>query len=78
MEIYRTQAKNEGKKEQIVERIATGRLEKYYQEVCLLDQTFIKDPGKTIKDVLGDLSKTTGKTATVRRFIRFHLGEEVK
>jgi elongation factor Ts len=78
MEIYRTQAKNEGKKEQIVEKIATGRLEKYYQEVCLLDQTFIKDPGKTIKDVLGDLSKTTGKTTTVRRFIRFHLGEEAK
>ena len=78
MEIYRTQAKNEGKKEQIVEKIATGRLEKYYQEVCLLDQTFIKDPGKTIKDVLADLSKTTGKATTVRRFIRFHLGEETK
>jgi elongation factor Ts len=78
MEIYRTQAKNEGKKEQIVEKIATGRLEKYYQEVCLLDQTFIKDPGKTIKDVLADLSKTTGKATTVRRFIRFHLGEEAK
>jgi elongation factor Ts len=78
MEIYRTQAKNEGKKDQIVERIATGRLEKYYQEVCLLDQTFIKDPGKTIKDVLADLSKTTGKATTVRRFIRFHLGEEAK
>ncbi len=78
LDIYRTQAKNEGKKDQIVERIASGRLEKYYQEVCLLDQTFIKDPGKTIKDVLADLSKSSGKTVTVRRFVRFHLGEEVK
>jgi elongation factor Ts len=78
LDIYRTQAKNEGKKDQIVERIASGRLEKYYQEVCLLDQTFIKDPGKTIKDVMADLSKATGKTATVRKFVRFHLGEEVK
>ena len=78
LDIYRTQAKNEGKKDQIVERIASGRLEKYYQEVCLLDQTFIKDPGKTIKDVLADLSKTSGKAVTVRRFVRFHLGEEVK
>ena len=78
LDIYRTQAKNEGKKDPIVERIASGRLEKYYQEVCLLDQTFIKDPGKTIKDVLADLSKASGKTVSIRRFVRFHLGEEVK
>ena len=78
LEIYRIQAKNEGKKDPIVERIATGRLEKYYQEVCLLDQTFIKDPGKTVKDVLADQSKASGKATTVRRFVRFHLGEEVK
>lgn len=78
MEIYRTQAKNEGKKDQIVERIATGRLEKFYQEVCLLDQTFIKDPGKTIKDVIADLSKASGTAVTIRRFVRFHLGEEAK
>jgi elongation factor Ts len=78
LDIYRTQAKNEGKNDQIVERIASGRLEKYYQEVCLLDQTFIKDPGKTIKDVMADLSKASGKNAAVRRFVRFHLGEEVK
>jgi elongation factor Ts len=78
LDIYRTQAKNEGKKDPIVERIASGRLEKFYQEVCLLDQTFIKDPGKTIKDVMADLSKATGKTAAIRKFVRFHLGEEVK
>jgi elongation factor Ts len=78
LDIYRTQAKNEGKNDQIVERIASGRLEKYYQEVCLLDQTFIKDPGKTIKDVMADLSRASGKNAAIRRFVRFHLGEEVK
>jgi elongation factor Ts len=78
LEIYRTQAKNEGKKEQIIERIATGKLEKFYQEVCLLEQTFIKDQGKTVKDVLAEAGKAAGTTPTVRRFLRFHLGEETK
>jgi elongation factor Ts len=78
LEIYRTQAVNEGKKEPVIERIASGRLEKFYQEVCLLDQTFIKDPGKTIKDVLQDAGKASGKQVTIRRFVRFHLGEEGK
>jgi len=78
LEIYRTQAKNEGKKEQVIERIASGRLEKFYQEVCLLDQTFIKDPGKTIKDVLHDAGKASGRQVSIRRFVRFHLGEEEK
>jgi len=78
LEIYRTQAKNEGKKEQVIERIASGRLEKFYQEVSLMDQTFIKDPGKTIKDVLLDAGKASGKQISIRRFVRFHLGEEGK
>lgn len=69
MEIYRTQARNEGKPEQVVERIATGKLEKFFQEVCLLEQTFIKDPVKTIKEILGS-------NFTIRRFQRFHLGED--
>lgn len=74
LEIYRTQAKNEGKPAPIVEKIAVGRLEKFYQEVCLLEQIFIKDGGKTIKDYLAD----AGKGVTVKRFHRFHLGEEVQ
>lgn len=78
LEIYRTQAKNEGKKEQIIDRIAMGKLEKFYQEVCLLEQIFIKDQGKTIKDVLAEAGKASGTTPTVRRFLRFHLGEEQK
>ena len=74
LDIYRTQAKNEGKPEQIVDKIATGRLEKYYQEVVLMEQTFIKDSGKTIKDYLAN----AGQPVTVKRFLRFHLGEEIK
>lgn len=74
LDIYRTQAKNEGKPDQIVDKIAIGRLEKYYQEVVLLEQTFIKDSGKTIKDFLAN----AGQPVTIKRFLRFHLGEEIK
>jgi elongation factor Ts len=73
LEIYRTQAVNEGKPPQIQEKIALGRLEKFYQEVCLLEQIFIKDGGKTIREYLTE----SGADATVTRFYRFHLGEEV-
>ena len=75
LEIYRTQAKNEKKPEQVVEKVATGRLEKFYQEVCLLEQTFIKDSGRTIKDLILELTAKTGEKITIRRFRRFHLGE---
>ncbi|MBW7888562.1 MAG: elongation factor Ts [Bacteroidetes bacterium] len=67
LEIYKTQAKNEGKPEAIADKIATGRLEKFYQETVLLEQSFIKDAGKTIKDVLGGIS--------VKQFQRFQIGE---
>ena len=76
LEIYRTQSKNEGKPDHIVDRIANGRLEKYFQEVVLLEQSFIKDPGKTIKDVLNDAIAKLGEKITIRRFHRFHLGED--
>lgn len=74
MEIYRAQTKAEGKPDHIIDRIAQGRLEKFYQEVCLLEQTFIKDSGKTVKDYLAE----AGSQVAVRRFRRFHLGEEIK
>jgi elongation factor Ts len=74
MDIYRTQAKNEGKPTHIQEKIAQGRLEKFYQEVVLIEQTFIKDPGKTIKDILRESNPV--QPVVVRRFQRFHLGEE--
>ncbi len=75
LEIYRTQARNEKKPEQVVGRIADGKLEKYYQEFCLVEQTFIKDSGRTIKDLILELTAKTGEKVTVRRFRRFHLGE---
>jgi elongation factor Ts len=75
LDIYRTQAKNEKKPDQIIEKIATGKLEKYFQDVCLLEQTFIKDSGKTIKDLILDITAKTGEKITIRRFKRFHLGE---
>lgn len=78
MDIYRTQAVNEGKPAQIAERIASGRLEKYYQEMVLLEQTFIKDSGKTIKDLLLEAGKASGREVTIRRFQRYHLGEDTK
>jgi len=68
MDIYRTQARNEGKPEQVIERVAAERFEKFLQEVCLLEQTFIKDSGKTVKELLGN-------AMSVRRYHRFHLGE---
>lgn len=69
-EILREQAKNEGKPPQVIERIVSGRLEKFYQEVVLLDQPFFKDSDKTIADLL----KEAG-AVEVKRFVRFQLGE---
>jgi len=66
-EIYLNQAKEEGKPAQIAEKIVEGRIRKYYQEVCLREQVFIKDDKKTIKDILG-------KNAAVARFFRFAVG----
>lgn len=75
MEIYRTQARNEKKPNQVIEKIAEARLEKYYQEYCLLEQMYIKDSGKTIKDLLLEMMAKTGEKITISRFKRFHLGE---
>lgn len=76
IEIYKIQAVNEGKPENIAEKIATGRLDKYYQEVCLLEQSFIKDSGKTIQILLDEAIGRTGEKISVRRFLRYHLGED--
>lgn len=78
LDIYKTQASNEGKPAHIVDKIALGRLDKYYQEVVLLEQTFIKDSGKTIKDFLAEVGKAAGRQIGIKRFQRFHLGEELK
>ena len=70
----REQAISEGKNEQIADKIADGRLEKYYQEVVLTEQAFIKDPQRMIKDLIMDMTAKTGENVSIRRFQRFELG----
>ena len=74
--IFREQALAEGKPENVVDRIVDGKVEKYCQEVCLLEQPYVKDPDKTVKDLLMDLVAQCGENITIRRFSRFVLGEE--
>ncbi len=74
-EIYRTQAKNENKPEKIIERIVEGKLEKYYQEVCLLEQPFIKDENKIVQERIKETADKLKENLTVFRFTRFRLGE---
>lgn len=77
-EILRAQALNEGKPEKIVEKMVEGRIEKYYKEVCLLEQPFVKDPDKTIKDLVTANIAKIGENITIRRFARFQLGEGIE
>lgn len=74
LDIYRTQARNEGKPDHIVERFAEGKLEKFYQEVVLLEQAYIRDPSKNVKELLTEVIAKTGENITIRRFVRFQLG----
>lgn len=74
-EILRAQALNEGKPEKVVERIVEGRLEKFYSENCLLEQPFIKDPDKKVRDLLTEKIARIGENIVIRRFVRFQLGE---
>jgi elongation factor Ts len=75
MEIYKEQAKNQGKPENILEKIATGKLEKFYSEICLLEQPFVKDPDKTINTLLTETIAKLGENITINRFSRFKVGE---
>lgn len=74
MEIYRQQARNEGKPESIIDRIAEGKLNKYYSDVCLIDQPFVKEPKMTVQDFLNAQAKETGAKVVPVKFIRFALG----
>lgn len=75
MNIYKSQAMNQNKPEAIAEKMAQGKLEKFYQEVCLMEQSFVKDPNKTIKDLTKELIAKVGENIIIRRFVRFQLGE---
>ena len=74
--IYLEQAKNEGKPEHIAEKIVAGRLEKFYQENCLMEQVFVKNPDQTIGELVSEITAKIGEKITVRRFERFVLGED--
>lgn len=74
-EVLRGQALNEGKPANIVEKMIVGRLEKYYKEVCLMEQPFIKDPDKTITQLINEKIAKIGENISVRRFTRYQLGE---
>jgi elongation factor Ts len=76
--IYRNQALESGKPEKIIDKIAEGKLEKFYQEVCLIEQTFIKNPDITVKDLLEELLVKTGEKIVINRFVRFQLGETLQ
>jgi elongation factor Ts len=74
-EIYRQQALEQGKPERVVDKIVEGKIDKFYSEVCLLEQSFIKDPDKKVLDVVNDAIARLGENIQVRRFARFSLGE---
>lgn len=76
--LYYKQAIEQGKKEDIANRIATGRLEKFYSENCLIEQVFVKDSKKTIKDVLKQISDDAGDTVDIVKFYRYSLGEDLE
>lgn len=76
-EIYITQAKNSGKPEKVWDKIVTGRMEKFFSEVCLMEQTYIKDDKLTITDVINELIAKLGENISIKRFIRYQLGEEL-
>ena len=73
--ILRAQALNEGKPEKIIDKMVEGRIKKYYQDFCLLDQAFVKDSSKTIQQYLNETISAIGEKITIRRFVRFVMGE---
>ncbi|MEN1759417.1 translation elongation factor Ts [Anoxynatronum sibiricum] len=77
-DILRKQALNEGKPEKIVDKMVEGRIEKYYKEVCLLEQDFVKDPDMTIQQLLTEKVAKIGEHLSIRRFARFEVGEGIE
>lgn len=74
-EIYRAKAKETGKPDNIIEKIVEGQISKFYGEICLLEQPFVKDPDKTIQAYLNETIASIGENMSIRRFARFVLGE---
>lgn len=76
--IYHRQALESGKPEKVVEKIVEGKMERFYSEVCLLEQAFIKDPDHKVADIVNDVVARLKEKIEVRRFARYHLGEGVQ
>jgi len=74
-DIYTEQAKKSKKPDKMIEKIVTGKMDKYFQEICLLEQPFIKDPDKIVKDLITESIATLGENISVGRFIRYAVGE---
>jgi len=74
-DIYTEQARNSKKPDKVIEKIVTGKMDKYFQEICLLEQPFIKDPDKIVKDLVTESIATLGENISVGRYIRYAVGE---
>ena len=74
-EVYREQARATAKPEAVIEKIIAGKMEKFYEETCLYEQHFIKDESLTVKELIGQMIATLKENITVRRFVRFKVGE---
>ena len=74
-EILKAQALNEGKPEAVVEKMVQGRIQKFYKDVCLMEQEFVKDSSKTIKGLVQEATLSIGEKISVRRFVRYEMGE---
>ena len=77
-EVLKAQALEEGKPEKVIEKMVEGRLDKFYKERCLLEQPFIKDPDKTVQDLVLEAVAKMGENISVRRFVRYELGEGIE
>ncbi len=73
--VYQTQAEASGKPAQVMEKIVSGKVEKFYSEVCLLEQAYIREPNKTVQEIVNDAVSKTGENIVVHRFARFQIGE---
>ncbi len=77
-EIFKNQALASGKPENVIDRIIEGKIEKYYREICLVEQDYVRDPDLTIEKLLAQVGKETGAELEVRRFVRYQLGEGIE
>ena len=77
-EVLKAQALNEGKPAAVVEKMVEGRINKFFEEICLLDQPFVKDQDKTVREVLNEKIATIGENIVIRRFVRFERGEGIE